>query len=149
MLDFTECAPIVDASDLPEFIPEKFKTRDRRLAKKNLYTLCAFSALDPGAKPKRAHFGFYAMPVEILGGERVEGIRFERTKLEAGHAIGTGEMMNIPCGLVVAAIGYRADPVAGCHYDAVKGIIPNDKGRIEKGHTHVGWRQSGTTGVIW
>lgn len=148
MLDLTECAPIVDAADLPEFIPENVENRDRRLAKKNLYTLCAFSELDPGAKPKRAHFGFYAMPVEILGGERVEGIRFERTKLEDGHAIGTGEMMDIPCGLVVAAIGYRADPVPGLPYDEVKGIIPNDKGRIEKGLYAVGWIKRGPNGVI-
>ena len=88
------------------------------------------------------------MPVEILGGERVEGIRFERTKLEDGHAIGTGEMMDIPCGLVVAAIGYRADPVPGLPYDEVKGIIPNDKGRIEKGLYAVGWIKRGPSGVI-
>ena len=52
-------------------------------------------------------------------------------------------MMDIPCGLVVAAIGYRADPVPGLPYDEVKGIIPNDKGRIEKGLYAVGWIKRG------
>lgn len=148
MLDLTECAPVVDAADLPESIPDTVENRERRLAGKNLETLRAFSERDPNAQPKRVHFGFYVMPVEILGDGYVEGIRFERTKLEDGRAVGTGEMMDIPCGLVVAAIGYRADPVPGLPYDEAKGVIPNDNGRIEKGLYAVGWIKRGPSGVI-
>ena len=148
MLDLTECAPVVDAADLPDAVPENVENKARRLAEKNLETLRAFSERDPNAQPKRVHFGFYGMPVEILGGEHVEGVRFERTKIEDGRAVGTGETIDIPCGLAVAAIGYRADPVPGLPYDEARGVIPNDKGRIEKGLYAVGWIKRGPSGVI-
>ena len=45
--------------------------------------------------PKRVHFVFFASPVEILGDERVEAIRFERTRVENGRAVGTGEHFEI------------------------------------------------------
>jgi ferredoxin--NADP+ reductase len=148
MLDLTECAPVVDAADLPDTVPDDMDDRDRRLAEKNLETLRAFAERNPAAKPKRAHFGFYAQPVEILGGEHVVGIRFERTRVEDGRAVGTGETFDIDCGLVVAAIGYRADPIPGLPYDERLGIIPNDRGKIDDGLYAVGWIKRGPSGVI-
>lgn len=148
MLELTEAAPVVDPSHLPAGVPEDMEDRERRLAERNLETLRAFAERDPNAMPKRAHFGFYAMPVEILGGERVEGIRIERTRVEGGNAVGTGETFDIACGLVVAAIGYRADPIPGLPYDEKRGIIPNDKGKIDSGLYAVGWIKRGPSGVI-
>lgn len=148
MLDLTECAPVVDATDLPESVPDDMEDRAKRLAEKNLETLRAFSERDPAAMPKRAHFGFYAKPVEILGGARVEGIRIERTRVEDGNAVGTGETYDIPCGLVVAAIGYRADAIPGLPYDESRGIIPNERGKIDAGLYAVGWIKRGPSGVI-
>jgi ferredoxin--NADP+ reductase len=148
MLDLTECAPVVDAADLPDSVPGDMEDRAKRLAEKNLETLRAFAERDPDAMPKRAHFGFFAKPVEILGGERVEGIRIERTRVEDGNAVGTGETYDIPCGLVVAAIGYRAEPIPGLPYDESRGVIPNDKGKIDAGLYAVGWIKRGPSGVI-
>ncbi len=148
MLELSECAPVVDAADLPDEIPADMDSRDQRLAEKNLETLRAFAAFDATGKTKRAHFGFYAMPIEILGGTHVEGILVERTKIENGQAVGTGETYEIACGLVVAAIGYRADPVPGLPFDEKRGIIPNDKGRIDQGLYAVGWIKRGPSGVI-
>ncbi|MGJ3260522.1 MAG: FAD-dependent oxidoreductase [Rhodospirillales bacterium] len=148
MLDLTECAPVVDAADLPDGVPDDMEDRAKRLAEKNLETLRAFAERDPDAMPKRAHFGFFAKPVEILGGERVEGIRIERTRVEDGNAVGTGETYDIPCGLVVAAIGYRAEPIPGLPYDESRGVIPNDKGKIDAGLYAVGWIKRGPSGVI-
>ncbi len=148
MLELTEAAPVVDPSHLPDGVPDDIEDRERRLAERNLETLRAFSERDPHAMPKRAHFGFYAMPVEILGGERVEGIRIERTRVEGGNAVGTGETFDIACGLVVAAIGYRADPIPGLPYDEKLGIIPNDAGKIASGLYAVGWIKRGPSGVI-
>lgn len=148
MLELTEASPVVDASHLPDSVPDDMDDRERRLAERNLETLRAFSERDPNSMPKRAHFGFYAMPVEILGGERVEGIRIERTKVEGGNAVGTGETYDIACGLVVAAIGYRADPIPGLPYDEKRGIIPNDAGKIDGGLYAVGWIKRGPSGVI-
>lgn len=148
MLDLSECVPVVDPADLSDEMPADMDDRDRRLAEKNLETLRAFSGIDPSGKPKRAHFVFYAQPVEILGGTHVEGIRIERTKVENGRAIGTGVTRDIPCGMVIAAIGYRADPIPGLPYDEALGIIPNDRGRIEQGLYAVGWIKRGPSGVI-
>ncbi|WNJ99998.1 FAD-dependent oxidoreductase [Thalassospiraceae bacterium LMO-JJ14] len=148
MLDLSECAPVVDAADLPASVPDDMENRARRLAEKNLETLRAFSERDPQSMPKRAHFGFYAQPVEILGDSHVTGIRMERTRVENGRASGTGETYDIPCGLVVAAIGYRADPIPGLPYDDALGIIPNDRGKIGDGLYAVGWIKRGPSGVI-
>ena len=148
MLELTECVSMVDPADLPDEMPADMDSRDRRLAEKNLETLRAFATIDPAGKHKRAHFVFYAQPVEILGDDFVQGIRIERTKLENGRAVGTGETYDIPCGMVIAAIGYRANPIPGLPYDEALGIIPNDKGRIEKGIYAVGWIKRGPSGVI-
>ena len=128
------------AGDLPE--------REKRLKERNLETLREFSTRKPDEKPKHVHFEFYAAPVEILGGERVEKLKVERTRVEGGRNVGTGEFFEIPCGLVIAAIGYRAEPVDGAPFDEKQAVIPNADGRVEKGLYAAGWIKRGPTGVI-
>ena len=118
------------------------------MKEKNLTNFREFSAFDPLSKSKRVHFQFYANPVEILGAECVEGLRLERTQVKDGHAAGTGEFFEIPCGLVIAAIGYRADRMDGAPYDEARGIIPNQEGKVEPGLYVVGWIKRGPSGVI-
>ncbi len=141
--------PVVDPAQLPdEVVDDSLSDRDRRLKERNLTTLKEFTELDPGDKPKRVHFQFYAAPVEILGGDRVEGVRVERTKVENGRAVRTGEFYDIPCGLVVAAIGYQAMPLDGLPFDEDNGVLKNDDGRVEDGVYAAGWVKRGPTGVI-
>ena len=142
-----QSVPVVDARQLPEDAGE-LPDREKRLKERNLETLRQFSERKPDELPKRVHFGFYASPVEILGGDRVEGLRLERTRVENGRAVGTGEFFEIECGLVVAAIGYLADPFEGAPYDEKGGIIPNDDGRVDDGLYVAGWIKRGPTGVI-
>ncbi|MEE9317754.1 MAG: FAD-dependent oxidoreductase [Rhodospirillales bacterium] len=142
-----QSVPVVDAGQLPADAGE-LPDREKRLKEKNLETLRQFSERKPDELPKRVHFGFYASPVEILGGDRVEGLRLERTRVENGRAVGTGEFFEIECGLVVAAIGYLADPFEGAPYDEKGGIIPNDDGRVDDGLYVAGWIKRGPTGVI-
>jgi len=148
MLDLTESISVVDPAILPDSAPEGFDDRAKRLAEKNLDTMRAFADRDPSKFDKRVHFEFYASPVEILGDHKVTGIRMERTKVVDGRAMGTGEMFDVPCELVVAAIGYRAEPIEGLPYDEERGIIPNDMGRIDHGMYAVGWIKRGPSGVI-
>lgn len=148
MLDLTESISVVDPDILPDGVPDDFDDRAKRLAEKNLDTMRAFADRDPGKVDKRVHFEFYANPVEILGDEKVTGIRLERTEVVNGQAVGTGEMFDVPCELVVAAIGYRAEPIEGLPYDEKRGIIPNDRGRIDHGMYAVGWIKRGPSGVI-
>jgi uncharacterized protein (TIGR02301 family) len=63
-------------------------------------------------------FDFFARPVAIEGDGKVERLIVERTRLDAsGTAVGTGETYAIPCGMVIAAIGYKTTPIPGVPYD--------------------------------
>ena len=143
-----QCVPQVAAADLPDEVTGEMSPRDRRVREKNLETLRAFSGREAGEKPKRVHFVFFASPVEILGGERVEAIRFERTRVENGRAVGTGEHFEIACGLAVAAVGYLSLPVDGAPFDHKQGVVVNEEGRVGPGLYAVGWIKRGPTGVI-
>ena len=143
-----ECVPQVKGADLPESVTGEMSDRDRRLRGKNLETLRTFAEREAGEKPKRVHFVFFASPVEILGDGRAEAVRFERTRVEKGRAVGTGEHFEIPCGLVVAAVGYLSMPVDGAPFDHRNGVVVNDEGRVAPGLYAVGWIKRGPTGVI-
>ena len=145
-----DSAPVLDPAEVPEDVPEEtaatMTDRDLRMTRRNLATLRDFTTMEPGGRAKRVHFRFCASPVEILGGSRVEGIRMERTRIEGGRAVGTGETFDIPCGLVIPAIGYYSEPVDGVPFEG--GRSRNSDGRIEPGLYAVGWIKRGPSGVI-
>jgi NADPH-dependent glutamate synthase beta subunit-like oxidoreductase len=99
-------AAVIDPADLPEEVTGEWSDRDRRLRERNLESLKGFSAASRDGKAKSVHFTFYAQPVEILGDEKVTGIRMEKTRVTDGRAKGTGEFFEIDCSLVIPAIGY-------------------------------------------
>ena len=142
------CVPQIDAAQLPESVEGEMSDRDRRLTEKNLATVREFVGRKADEMPKRVHFIYYAQPVEILGGGTVEAVRFERTEVRDGRAVGLGEFFEIPCGLVVAAIGYTSLPVAETPFDVRAGIVTNDDGRVAEGLYAVGWIKRGPSGVI-
>jgi NADPH-dependent glutamate synthase beta subunit-like oxidoreductase len=145
-----DAAAVVDPAQLPEAITDEikkeFSDRQLRLIQRNVDTLRDFTRIDPGARRKRVHFVFFANPVEILGGERVTGVRFERTRVEKGRAVGTGHFFEIDCGLVIPAIGYFSNPIPGVPFKDGKAV--NIDGRIEPGLYAVGWIKRGPSGVI-
>ncbi len=143
-----DCVPVIDPDVLPEEVEGDWSDRDRRLKERNLATLKEFPDVDPTGKSKRVHFTFYAKPVEILGGDKVEGIRFERTRVEDGRSVGTGETFDIACGMVVPAIGYFSEPFPGVPFDEENGIVVHDDGRVGGSVYAVGWIKRGPTGVI-
>lgn len=142
------CMPLIHAGQLPDEVTGEWSDRDLRLKERNLTTMREFLDVDPAGKGKNVHFEFFANPVEVLGGDRVEGLRVERTKVEGGRAVGTGETFDIECGLVVAAIGYYSIPVDGVPFDNDKGIVVHQDGRVGDGVYAVGWIKRGPTGVI-
>ncbi len=148
MGELADCAPIVDARQLEDGVPEDLDDRDRRLRERNLETLREFTKIDPAGRRKRMHFLFYTNPVEVLGGDKVEAVRMEHTTVKNGRAAGTGEFFEIPCGLVIAAIGYAGEPFPGVAYDEKRGVVVHDNGRIGAGFYAVGWIKRGPTGVI-
>ena len=142
------CMPIIHADQLPEAVTGELSDRDLRLKERNLTTMRKFLDVDPTGKEKNVHFEFFANPVEVLGGDRVEGLRIERTMVQDGRAVGTGKTFEIECGLVVAAIGYYSIPVEGVPFDNDKGIVVHQDGRVGDGVYAVGWIKRGPTGVI-
>jgi adrenodoxin-NADP+ reductase len=99
-------------------------------------------------KPRAVHFSFFSKPVEILGRTFVTAVRFERTEIKEGKAIGTGIFFDIPCGLVVACIGYKSAVLAGVPYDLAGGRFENNDGKIADGLYCAGWARRGPTGTI-
>jgi len=148
MGELADCAPIVDAAQLAEGVPDDLDDRDKRLRERNMETLRGFTEQSQDGRRKRMHFMFYSNPVEVLGDARVTGIRMEKTAVKDGRAVGTGEYFDIECGLVIAAIGYNGTPFPGLPFDENRGVLVHDNGRVGDGVYAVGWIKRGPTGVI-
>jgi ferredoxin--NADP+ reductase len=100
-------------------------------------------------KPVEIDFDFFASPRAMIGeGGRVTGVDVERTVVEKGRAVGTGETYVIPASLVVCCIGYQTSPIPDVPFDERAGRFANDEGRILAGLYCVGWARRGPTGTI-
>ncbi len=143
-----DCSALIDPAQLPQTVSGEMSDRDRRVREKNLATLRDFAVTPDPAKRKRLHFVFFAKPEAILGEARCQGLRLERTRLEDDRAVGTGEVFEIPCGVVVFAVGYRMDPLEGVPKDERAGAFESRDGRVAEGLYVVGWAKRGPSGVI-
>ncbi len=110
-------------------------------------------------KPRQIVIRFYETPIEILGPDRVTGVKVQKNMLSGNpknpELVPSGQTEVIPCGLVFRSIGYRGVPMPGVPFDDKKGIFRNQAGRItdEKdgvvpGLYVVGWIKRGPSGVI-
>ena len=103
--------------------------------RRNVEIFTEFSQRAPEGKPKRVVMRFCCSPVEIRGEGRVESIVVGRNELyrdESGaiRARDTGEREEIECGLVLRSIGYKGIGLEGIPFDAGRGLIPNESGRV-------------------
>lgn len=111
---------------------------------------------EPTGAPHRIHIHLCQAPVAVLGTDRVEGLRTERTELVGdGTVRGTGEFTDWPVEAVYRAVGYLSTHLAGLPFDHHAGVIPHDAGRvldIDGGlvdATYVtGWIKRGPVGLI-
>jgi len=123
--------------------------------RRNVEILRAYAERRPGRHGRRISLKFLRSPVEILGVDRVTGLRVVRNRIEDGRAVATGEQEVIGCGLVLRSIGYTGRPVDDVPFDAVRGLIRNEGGRVCdeagvpcRGEYVVGWIKRGPSGVI-
>jgi NADPH-dependent glutamate synthase beta subunit-like oxidoreductase len=138
--------PVVTKADLP---PEADDALLEPGMRKSVTHLRAFAANGEPPKMITLDFDFFANPVSIEGDGKVERIIVERTKLDADlRSVGTGETYVIPCGLVVACIGYQTPPIDGVPYEHGRGRFANTDGRILPGLYCVGWARRGPSGTI-
>ena len=108
---------------------------------------------------KRIVFRFLTVPTSILGSDRVVGLqmvrnrRDDRDDVSPGNPVADTEV--IETSLVLRSIGYKGSAIDGLPYDPVRGIVPNDRGRVIDGQGQpvtgvyvTGWIKRGPRGVI-
>jgi len=127
---------------------------------RNVEMIRDYQAAEPKGRRKRIVLRFGVSPVEILGSDRVEGVRIVRNELvqDGGRvsARPTGESEVIEAQLVVRSVGYTGSPLPGVPFDDGKGTIHNQGGRVTQVGTEAplagvytaGWVKRGPSGVI-
>lgn len=99
---------------------------------------------------------FLSSPQEIIGTERVTGIRLGENVLVEHEgktrAEPTGTVEDLTSGLVLRSVGYHGSPLGELPFDSARGTIPNDAGRVSGETTQpsyvVGWIKRGPSGVV-
>ncbi|MDA0637623.1 FAD-dependent oxidoreductase [Nonomuraea sp. MCN248] len=120
-----------------------------RQIKGNIEVLRSWSERNPAGRPRRLDVRFWLRPVEILGSERVEGLKLERTRLSPeGRVVGTGEYETMPVGMVLRSVGYQSVPLPGVPFSEKTMTVPNAAGRVREREYVAGWLKRGPTGVI-
>ncbi|ROS41032.1 ferredoxin--NADP+ reductase [Amycolatopsis thermoflava] len=119
-------------------------------------TLQEWAIRDQGDRPKRLHLHFFHSPTEILGDDRVTGLRTERTELTGdGNVRGTGEFHDWDVQAVYRAVGYLSSELPEIPFDHDSGTVPNEGGRVldidgdqVPGVYVTGWIKRGPVGLI-
>ena len=149
LMHLERASPQVESADLPPLDDDAVLEPGMR---KSVTLLREFAAIPPnihGEKPIAIEFDFFASPkaIDVTDG-RATGVVVERTVVEAGRAIGTGETYRIPADIVITCIGYETSPIEGVPFDERAGRFANDQGRILPGLYCVGWAKRGPSGTI-
>jgi ferredoxin--NADP+ reductase len=146
--------PVVDPADLADCAD---------VPGKNLEILRSFVGRPVRAGAKKLHLRFLVSPTEVLadaaGG--VAGLALEKNRLETRPdgtvaARGTGKIEVLETDMVLPAIGYAAERIAGVPYDEKARIVANEDGRVVDPASRtvvpneyvVGWARSGPQGLI-
>jgi ferredoxin--NADP+ reductase len=123
--------------------------------RRNVDIMRSWADRQPAGKPRRIHLRFLVRPAELIGDQRVEGVKVERTQLDGtGNVKGTGEFETIPAEMVLRSVGYRGQGLPGLPFDERNGTIPHEAGRVLRdgkpvpGEYVAGWIKRGPTGVI-
>lgn len=110
--------------------------------------------LDNRTCDKEFHPIFLRGPVEFLGNDSIEKVKFSVNELE-GHDLAhqiakiTGKFEEISSGLAVRSIGYKSLPIdPSVPFDLNRGRVKNTSGKVENGLYAAGWVATGPIGVI-
>ena len=115
--------------------------------KSNLDAMMVIAKLDKKGHARKLNFHFLASPIEIRGKERVEEVLFAVNEVRDGKVLKTESTYSIKAGLVVSAIGYEAEPIAGIPFKS--GVVEHENGQVIGTNIFVvGWAKRGPSGVI-
>jgi len=140
--------PRVMPADLPDESEDMLLEPGQRKSVNHLRAFAAIPEEVREAAQIEIEFDFFAQPVALIGDGKVEEVEVERTRIDDGMAMGTGDVYRIPADLVVSCIGYRTSPIPDVPFDDREGRFPNDDGRILPGLYAVGWARRGPSGTI-
>ncbi len=151
---------VVDPEDMALDPVSEASLKDDPAVAKNVEVLREFSTRTLSGKPRRVHIKFLSSPVEVVGTDKVEGLRVEKNELREHEgwleAVGTGVTETLPVGLVLRSVGYKGVALPEVPFDVKRGVIPNVQGRVTQtpggavvpGEYVAGWIKRGPTGVI-
>lgn len=127
---------VMHASDIAAAL-DRAGAEPEKEVRNNLEAMRLISELEQGRHTRTMEFQFLCTPTEFRGDGKVEEIVFTTS---------AGEEKVIKCGLVITAIGYEPEPLAGIPYE--KGKVVNTDGRVAENLYVVGWAKRGPSGVI-
>ncbi|MBY6013915.1 FAD-dependent oxidoreductase [Qipengyuania gaetbuli] len=149
LMHLERASPMVDPEDMPPVDDDLILEPGLRKSVTLLRDFAAIPASIHGETPIGIEFDFFANPVSFEGKDgKVIAVEVEKTVIEKGRALGTGETYRVPADLVISCIGYRSSSIEGVPFDERQGKFANDDGRILPGLYCVGWAKRGPTGTI-
>jgi ferredoxin/flavodoxin---NADP+ reductase len=127
-----------------------------RHVRSNYTVISDWAGRAPAGGGRRLTVRFWLRPEEIQGGNGVQALVLERTRLdESGKLQGTGERETLAVQMVLRSVGYQSVPLAGVAFDERSSTVPNEAGRVLgpdgrplPGEYVAGWLKRGPTGVI-
>lgn len=161
-LDIENCRPYIDPNELElnETSKKELEEKEGRANKKNLEIFEKFADSEDTGKPRICISTFLKSPIRLEGDTRLERVVLERNELSGEpfrqSAKGTGDSVEIECGILFRSIGYNGVAIPGVPFYERWGTIPNDGGRVltEQGGDVVpglytaGWIKRGPSGII-
>jgi ferredoxin--NADP+ reductase len=147
---------VVDPADVELDDASVAGARSSKQTQMVVRTLQDWALRDRRDRPRRLHLHFLHRPVQVLGSDRVTGLRFERTEFDgAGGVRGTGLFTEHPVEAVYRAVGYTGSHLDGLPFDHDAGVLVHDAGRVLDldgsllpGVYAVGWIKRGPVGLI-
>jgi ferredoxin--NADP+ reductase len=109
------------------------------------------------------HLRFLLKPLQVLTetAGKVTGVKFERTCLAGPphrqEARGTGEIISIPCDLIITSLGYLNLPLVDIPFSIASNSIPHKEGRVFRSNDSLvsipglyvsGWLKRGAKGKV-
>ena len=101
---------------------------------------------------------FFTAPTAVLGEDRVTAVAAQRTTVvdrdDRRVVEPLAATLTVPAGLLLAAVGYRGEPLTGVPFDERRGVVPSRDGRVHDGIAAypreyvTGWLRRGPHGVI-
>ena len=134
--------------------------KEGRGNKKNVEIFQKFADSEDTGKPRTCISTFLKSPIRLEGNGRLEKVVFEINTLDGEpfkqSCKGTGETMEIDCGILFRSIGYNGVPIPGVPFYDRWGTISNEDGRITTEHGGdvvpglytAGWIKRGPSGII-